>query len=122
VEGAEADILEAMDLSGVSLVVLEYHSAANNRRIKARLAADFVCEHEDSAPWAPFLADPRFSRALANDHFGHLFFARKQGNKLRKVDVAALREADRVPLRKLLAALPTAARVAIANRLRRFRP
>jgi FkbM family methyltransferase len=120
VEGAEADILDAMDLSRVSLVLLEYHNAESARRIRARLDADFACDHEDSSPWDPFLVDPRFRRALSNDRFGHLFFASRRANKLRKVDLADVRAAERTPLRKLLAALPGAAAHAVGKRLRRL--
>jgi FkbM family methyltransferase len=119
VEGAEADILEAMDVTAASLILLEYHSAENRRRIERKLSACFSCVHHDSSPWKPLLSRWPYHKELAGDRFGHLFFANRRANKLRKVDLEEVRAAERTPLRKLLAALPGAAAHAVGNRLRR---
>lgn len=119
-EGAEADILEGLNLEGVSLILLEYHDADNRRRIKARLGGGYVCEHEDRTPWSSILPGYGYRNDLAGDEWGHLFFALRAGNKLRKVGLPEA-AAPRAPtLRQLLTGLPRAARNAIRYRLRRW--
>ena len=120
VEGAEADILEALNLEGVSLILLEYQNAENRRRIRARLGDGYVCEHEDSSPWSAILPGRGYRSDLAGDEWGHLFFARRAGNTLRKVRLPES-AAPRAPtLRQLLTGLPAAAGNAIRHRLRRW--
>jgi FkbM family methyltransferase len=113
VEGAEARILENATLDGVSLIVLEYQNRENRRAIEERLHADFDRVHHDSFPWARILAGSQYRPDLRGDEYGHLMFARKQHNRLR-------RDASEPPgdptLRQLLRGLPGAAKRAIARR------
>ena len=107
-------------LAGVSLILLEYQNAENRRRIERRLAADFVCTHEDRSPWSAILPGAGYRSDLGGDSYGHLFFANQRANKLRKADPSEIVALPTPALRQLVAALPAAAKTAIANRLRRF--
>jgi FkbM family methyltransferase len=86
VEGAEAEILGAMDLSAASLVLLEYHSGAARERIGTLLAAEFRLDFEDAHAWDRLLrGGSRYREELAGDHYGRMFFSRRRGNRLRRI-------------------------------------
>jgi FkbM family methyltransferase len=92
VEGAEASILGAMDLSGVSLVLLEYHNDEGRTFIKQLLGRDFEVVKEEAFGWDRSLLDPAYKQNLAGNHFGHLFLVRRGIRKLRP-EVAVVRTA-----------------------------
>jgi FkbM family methyltransferase len=119
VEGAEASILEHMDLAEVSVIVLEYQNLDNRRRIEELLKVDFVREFEDGTSWDLLLPGSEYRTDLAGDRFGHMVFANKRRNRLRKIATNAL-FADGQSLRQLLAALPGATNRALVRRLRRL--
>jgi FkbM family methyltransferase len=119
VEGAEAAILEAADLEGVSAVMLEYQNADNRRAIERRLAPQFVLEHEDHFPWRPLLPGSGYRRDLQDDSYGHLFFTSRQAGRLRRLGGPEW-SADGIShltLKQLLGALPGAAKKALKRRL-----
>ena len=75
VEGAEADIIEAMDLATTSLVVLEYQNDRNRDRILRAMEGRFSLIRQDAHSWRDlFASQPAYSRALSGDHWGHLVF------------------------------------------------
>jgi len=126
VEGGEAAILEAMDLSGVSLILLEYQDMRNRRAIEARVSADFTCEFVDCWPWRRILPATGYRASLADDAYGHLFFANRHANRLRRASGVVRPPGEgwpvnpqRLSLRQALAALPGSAKRTLASRLRR---
>jgi FkbM family methyltransferase len=75
VEGAEADIIEAMDMAATSLVVLEYQNDRNRNRILRFMEGRFSLVRQDAFPWRDlFDSQPAYNRALRADHWGHLAF------------------------------------------------
>jgi FkbM family methyltransferase len=80
VEGAEADILEHMDVSGASLILLEYQTRENRDRIKALLRDSFTVVFEDEVLWDELLRWPAcgYRRELAGNSYGRLFLARRR--------------------------------------------
>lgn len=81
-EGSELEILRDLDLSGTSLILLEFQNDSNRLAIKDMLQADFRLLHEDAFQWDPILSGG-YRPDLAGDHYGHLFFAARAGCKLR---------------------------------------
>lgn len=88
VEGAEADILCAADLSQASLLLVEFQNDANLRRIKDAVAADFALLHERAEPWAAILHADGFRPDLAGDHYGVAYFLRRGQTRLWRPDPA----------------------------------
>jgi FkbM family methyltransferase len=130
VEGAEASILEHMDLVDVSLILLEYQNVENRDRIQERLKLDFVLAFEDGFSWDRILPASDYRKELAGDRTGHMFFVNKRANKLRKdpsdewmsgLPGPRAASSPDLPLKGLLAALPGAAKRALERRLRRLR-
>jgi FkbM family methyltransferase len=74
VEGAEADIICAMDTSRTSLILLEYHSIKIRSRIKEFLANKFTLAFEDYERWE--------NSAVEEDCSGRMFFVNKHHNRL----------------------------------------
>jgi FkbM family methyltransferase len=124
VEGAEAHILEAMDLERISLILLEYHHSDDREAILRKVAGTFVAVHEESYPWDAELAGSSFRKDLAGSRYGDLFLVNQRFNKLRRLAPEELAPglqapAQGLPLRQLLAALPGAAARALKRRLGR---
>jgi hypothetical protein len=124
VEGGEASILESMDVSTVSLILLEYQDMANRRRIEQKLSGDFACEFEDAFAWREILRGTEYRPELADDYYGHLFFVNRRSSKLRKTSDARPNARSHWPvapgslsLRQVLAVLPAAMRRAVSSRL-----
>ena len=84
-EGAEAAILEAMDLEPVSLIILQYHFDEERERIKELLQPRFTLEYESALPWQPLLAESEYRSSLAGDHYGQLCFVNRAHERLRPV-------------------------------------
>lgn len=85
VEGAEADILEAMDLSGISLILLEFQTDETRTRIKALLEPNFSVLYEDAFLWDEMLEGHGYRGDLAGNHWGRLYFVTRGASKLRAV-------------------------------------
>ena len=64
-----------------SLVLLEYQNDSNRAQIKALLEPRFELLLEEEFRWDPLLRYG-YKPELAGDHYGHLFFAAKEGCKL----------------------------------------
>jgi FkbM family methyltransferase len=121
VEGGEAAILEAMNLTEVSLILLEYQDLRNRSAIETRLRDGFSCVFSDREPWRPILPRSGYRAALAGDAYGHLFYANIHIQRLRRnPDHGAVRPVhpDRLSLRQVLRALPGAALRTLRARLR----
>lgn len=116
VEGAEASILEHMNLEQVALILLEYHDKENRDRIKQLLADRFVLLHEDRYSWDLLLPNSTYNGNLQGDCYGRMFFHRITDTKLR---LTPLPPHD-LTLRQLLSALPGASLNAVTSRLRRM--
>jgi len=85
VEGAEWEILRNLNLSDVSLILLEFQNDTNRNAIKQHLANDFTLEHEDQFPWDDLLEwNPLYRRDLSGDHYGRVFFANRTTARLRR--------------------------------------
>jgi FkbM family methyltransferase len=89
VEGSEYEILANMNLTGVSIIVLEFQFAEIRDAIKRLLAADFILEEESNYPWEDILTDGKYRRDLAGDYYGLLKFANRRVNKLVKFGVTS---------------------------------
>jgi FkbM family methyltransferase len=123
VEGAEARILDGMDLERVSLLLLEYHHSDDREAILRKVAGTFVPVHEESYDWDRELPGSSFRRDLAGSRYGDLFLVNQRFNKLRRSAPDELKPglepggAHAFPLRQLLAALPSAAARALKRRI-----
>ena len=116
-EGAEAAILEGFDLSRVSLVMVEYQTRDDHRRIKELCSNDFVIETETSAPWEALAGQYGYRADLAGEVQGVMVFANRR-TKLRKRGTEPLpREADPRSLKAALRPLPPLMRAAVRRRL-----
>jgi FkbM family methyltransferase len=85
VEGAEPDILEHLDLSRTSLVLLKYHSDAGKARILRATGERFAVLREVEHPWRRLLDRPEYRPDLADDHYGLLYLVAREGCRLRAV-------------------------------------
>ncbi|MEH1848671.1 MAG: FkbM family methyltransferase [Nostoc sp.] len=87
-EGAEFQILDNMDISGVSLILLEYHHLNDKNKIKEILQKDFFLEFEEDIKYwnasLPILGYDNYQENLADDYRGRLFFTNRNSNKLKK--------------------------------------
>lgn len=86
VEGAEPEILEHLDLAETSLVLMEYHSDAGKERILATLEPRFAIVRRVDHPWRGLVDRPEYRSDLADDHYGLLLLAARQGCRLRRDD------------------------------------
>jgi FkbM family methyltransferase len=77
IEGGEGDVLDTIDLSRTSLVLLEYQNRKNRLQIEARLAADFDLIDTHEYAWAPMLDQSCYRPDLAGDVYGRMFAARR---------------------------------------------
>lgn len=118
VEGAEADILQGMDLKPVSLILLEYQDSANRQAIKDLLKTDFSLAYEDEFAWSEIMPHERYRQELADDQYGHLFFVHRRQTKLRKLPASIpSRRPIEMSLSQLLAAASRVIRQRLARRL-----
>ena len=79
IEGGEAEVLAALDLSRTVLVLAEFQNRKNREGMRATLIANgFVALVDEEAPWDPILDFRDYRRELKGDIFGRMFY-RKQG-------------------------------------------
>jgi FkbM family methyltransferase len=117
VEGAELAILACLDLTAVSLVVLEYHDLERRRAIERLTAETFVVERVTSHPWAPYLRGGRYRRRSDEDEYGVLVLANRRLERMQRSDATRV-SAARGPhgLRQACASLPRLAAAASRRR------
>lgn len=77
IEGGEGDVLDSIDLSKTSLVLLEYQNRRNRDQLAARLLADFDLIDTVEHIWDPLLEQRCYRPDLAGDVYGRMFAARK---------------------------------------------
>jgi len=82
IEGGEAAVLAALDLSNTALVLAEFHNRRNRLAMQEVLARDFVAILDRECPWDPILDYMDYRRDLNGDIFGHMFYARRGQNRL----------------------------------------
>ena len=82
IEGGEADVLDHLDLSGTSLVLLEFQNRRNRDQAHARLVKDFDFLDGVEHPWDPLLGQGCYRADLAGDVYGRMFAARKGTTRL----------------------------------------
>ena len=84
IEGGEGDVLDHIDLSMTSLVLLEYQNRKNKLQLAARLATDFELVSTLEYAWDPLLGQGCYRAELAGDVYGRMFAARKTMTRMRK--------------------------------------
>jgi FkbM family methyltransferase len=89
IEGGEGDVLDHLDLSKTSLVLLEYQNRKNKLQLEARLKSDFELIDTLEYEWGPLLDQSCYRADLAGDVYGRMFAARKGITRLKKRAVAA---------------------------------
>ena len=77
IEGGEGDVLDHLDLSKTSLVLLEYQNRKNRLQLEARLKADFELIDTVEHIWDPLLEQGCYRPDLAGDVYGRMFAARR---------------------------------------------
>ncbi len=84
IEGGEGDVLDHLDLSKTSLVLLEYQNRRNRLQLEARLKADFELIDTLEYEWGPLLGQECYRADLAGDVYGRMFAARRGITRLVK--------------------------------------
>ena len=83
IEGGEAAVLAALDLTGTALVLNEFQNRRNRIEMQALLAkAEFVAVRDEEAPWDPILDFKDYNQNLKGDIYGHMFYERKGQKRL----------------------------------------
>ncbi|MBE2319365.1 FkbM family methyltransferase [Solirubrobacter sp. CPCC 204708] len=122
VEGCELAILVALDLTAVSLIMLEYHDLERRREIERVTAETFVVERSTAYPWAPYLGDDRYRERAQTDEYGVLVLVNRHPRRLRKVEGSRYARAVAAPgLRQALTSLPGLAETAVGRRVAQLR-
>ena len=93
VEGAEAAILEHLDLSRTQLVLAEFQNAKNRAAMQKVLARDFEAVLDEACPWDPILDYRDYRADLAGDVYGRMFYRRRA-----EANTAASRLVHRPPV------------------------
>lgn len=84
IEGGEGDVLDHVDLSKTSLVLLEYQNRKNRIQLEERLKRDFELVSTLEYEWAPLLGQNCYRPDLAGDVYGRMFAARKGMTRMRR--------------------------------------
>jgi FkbM family methyltransferase len=85
IEGGEGDVLDRIDLSKTSLVLLEYQNRKNRDQLAMRLKADFDLIDSVEHAWDPLLGQSCYRPDLAGDVYGRMFAARKGVTRMTRV-------------------------------------
>ncbi len=88
IEGGEAEVLAALDLSGTSLVLAEFQNRRNRLTIQEVLARDFEPVVDEECPWDPILDYMDYRRELKGDVYGRMFYVRRGQTMLTRHPVA----------------------------------
>jgi FkbM family methyltransferase len=84
IEGGEGDVLDAIDISKTSLVLLEYQNRKNKLQLLARLGADFDQLDAVEYSWDGLLGGQGYRDDLKGDVYGRIFAIRKGQKRLVK--------------------------------------
>jgi hypothetical protein len=82
IEGGEAAVLAALDLSNTALVLAEFQNRRNRLAMQEVLAQNFVAILDEECPWDPILDYMDYRRELKGDVFGRMFYARRGQRRL----------------------------------------
>lgn len=82
IEGGEAEVLAALDLSRTSLVLAEFQNRRNRLAMQQVLAGDFLTVLDEECPWDPILDYMDYRRELKGDVYGRMFYARRGQTRL----------------------------------------
>lgn len=85
-EGAELAILSHLDLSQVSLIMVEYHDLDRRHELERLTAGSFAIERRTAYPWAPYLRGPRYKSRPAHDEYGVLVLVNRHFQRLHRAD------------------------------------
>lgn len=89
IEGGEAAVLAALDLTGTSLVLGEFQNRRNRAEMQATLAAaGFFAVRDEECPWDPILDYKDYRQDLKGDVYGHMFYERRGQTRLKR-DISA---------------------------------
>lgn len=87
IEGGEGDVLDHIDLSKTSLVLLEYQNRKNRIQLEARLKDQFELVNTLEYSWDPLLGQDCYRPDLAGDVYGRMFAARKNLTRMVKTPI-----------------------------------
>ena len=83
IEGGEAEVLAALDLSATSLVLLEFQNRKQRLMMQATLVAgDFDKVVDEECPWDPILDYRDYNQTLHGDIYGRMFYIKRGQTKL----------------------------------------
>jgi FkbM family methyltransferase len=82
IEGGEGDVLDHLDLSATSLILLEYQNQKNRSQIEARLKDGFEIINTIEHAWEPLLGQPGYRPDLKGDAYGRIFAARRDMTRM----------------------------------------
>ena len=85
-EGSEGAIVEGLDLSETSLLLVEYQNGEVLGRIRRAVEERFDVVEHVSHPWSEVLFVPEYRRELEGDRYGTLILVNRRHNRLRRVD------------------------------------
>lgn len=77
IEGGEAAVLDALNLTETSLVLAEFQNGRSRLQMQKTLAlAGFVRVRDEACPWDPILDYKDYRQDLMGDVYGHMFYER----------------------------------------------
>ena len=83
IEGGEAAVLAALDLSATSLVLGEFQNRRNRHQMQDTLTkAGFFAVQDEECPWDPILDYKDYRQDLKGDVYGHMMYERRGQTKL----------------------------------------
>lgn len=89
IEGGEAAVIEAMDLSATALVLAEFQNGRSRLQMQEKLArADFFAIRDEACPWDPILDYKDYRQDLVGDVYGHMFYERRGQTLLQRSETA----------------------------------
>lgn len=84
IEGGEAEVLAALDLSQTALVLAEFQNRKNRDQILKVMAGRFEQVVDVVHPWDPLLDYKGYRQDLRGDVFGNMYFAARGRGRLRR--------------------------------------
>ncbi|CAN1543750.1 Methyltransferase FkbM [Rhabdaerophilaceae bacterium] len=83
IEGGEAEVLSALDLSGTALVLAEFQNRKARHVMQAVLGDNgFDAVLDEECPWDPILDYMDYRRDLLGDIYGRMFYSRRGQSRL----------------------------------------
>ncbi len=83
IEGGEAAVLGALDLSGTALVLAEFQNGRSRQQMQETLiGAGFFAIRDEACPWDPILDYKDYRQDLVGDVYGHMFYERRGQTRL----------------------------------------